>query len=413
MSNATRERKRPDGKPYPYDGFPLTAHPSGRWCKKVRINGKWGIRYFGRWFKKIKTDDGWKIEYLGDDAAKEALELYEAQQGDIFLGREPSGNVETVRDLLNAYLASKRTRVETDELAESTWDDYKATCDEIADCFGKSRPLTSLRTADFDKLREHLQKGKKNKKTGKRRSLTAPSLKGELTQARMVFGYAQDNGVLLPYKRALASPSRKAIRVQREESGERMFEAAEIRDLLKAADPQLRAMIYLGINCAFGPTDCGRLTFDKVKAGWQSMGRKKTGTPRRCPLWPETQKAIDAYLQVRPEPKPGNERLVFLTRFGNSWARERTADNGISSEFAKLLDTLKMHRNGHAFYSLRRTFETVGSHCGPQFAVDRIMGHAPKSDDMAATYRQRVADSVLMKVAKYVRQWLKGAVMLD
>ena len=63
MSKATKERKRPDGKPYPYPDFPLTAHKSGRWCKKVRINGKWEIRYFGRWFTKVKTADGWQKVY--------------------------------------------------------------------------------------------------------------------------------------------------------------------------------------------------------------------------------------------------------------------------------------------------------------------------------------------------------------
>ena len=44
-----------------------------------------------------------------------------------------------------------------------------------------------------------------------------------------------------------------------------MFEAHEIRAMLKAADPQLRAMIYCGVNLAFGPTDCGRLKIGEIK----------------------------------------------------------------------------------------------------------------------------------------------------
>jgi integrase len=217
--------------------------------------------------------------------------------------------------------------------------------------------------------------------------------------------------VLLPYKKELASPKRKNIRKVRNEQGERMFSPDEIQALVKAADPQLKAMIYLGINCAFGPTDCGRLTFDKIKDGWHTMARPKTEAPRRCPLWPETIKAIEEYREVRPEPKPGNERLIFLTRFGNSWARE-TGDNGISSEFAKLLQGLGIHRLQNGFYSLRRSFETVASALGPQAAVDLIMGHAPDSADMSAIYRQKVYDENLKKVAEYVRRWMQGKVKL-
>ena len=43
----------------------------------------------------------------------------------------------------------------------------------------------------------------------------------------MVFGYAADMGVMLPYRKALKSPSRKHLRKVRNEQGERMFEAAE------------------------------------------------------------------------------------------------------------------------------------------------------------------------------------------
>jgi hypothetical protein len=39
-------------------------------------------------------------------------------------------------------------------------------------------------------------------------------------------------------------------------------------------------------------------------------------------------------------------------------------------------------------------------------AVDAIMGHAPKSGDMAAVYRQRISDERLRAVVEYVRLWL-------
>jgi len=45
----------------------------------------------------------------------------------------------------------------------------------------------------------------------------------------------------------------------RREGGQKLFTADEVRRLIDAASPKLRAMIYLGINCAFGNHDCGSL----------------------------------------------------------------------------------------------------------------------------------------------------------
>ena len=57
-------------------------------------------------------------------------------------------------------------------------------------------------------------------------------------------------------------------------------------------------------------------------------------------------------------------------------------------QFRKLLQSLKAHRVGIGFYSLRRTFATVGSGTKDQVAVDFMMGHSPSSSDMSAVYRQ-------------------------
>jgi hypothetical protein len=64
-STAKPTRSKPD-KPYPE--FPLTAHPAGYWCKKVR--GK--LEYFGPW-----------------DDPDAALEKYLEQKDALHAGRKP------------------------------------------------------------------------------------------------------------------------------------------------------------------------------------------------------------------------------------------------------------------------------------------------------------------------------------
>lgn len=83
-------RKRASGKPHP--DFPLFRHATGRWCKKVK--GKFA--YFG----KVSDDPDGQV----------ALALWLDQKDDLLAGRTPRVKSEglTVRELLNAYLTSKR-----------------------------------------------------------------------------------------------------------------------------------------------------------------------------------------------------------------------------------------------------------------------------------------------------------------
>src|SRR5262249_15489440 len=137
-------------------------------------------------------------------------------------------------------------------------------------------------------------------------------------------------------------PSAKVMRKHRKEQGPKMFEAAEVKPMLAAAGQPLRTMILLGINCGYGNSDLGTLplTALDLKRGWLSYARPKTGIDRRCPLWPETIKALREWLKVRPEAKKAEHAgLVFLTVTGDSWAKQ-TMDNPISKETRKLLDKL-------------------------------------------------------------------------
>src|SRR5262249_46636029 len=147
--------------------------------------------------------------------------------------------------------------------------------------------------------------------------------------------------------------------------------ADEIRRLLGAAGPAMKAMILLGVNCGFGNADCGNLPLAALdlENGWIDYPRPKTGIPRRCPLWPETVEAIQEALAHRPQPKDeAAAGLVFIPKYGKPGAKD-VADSPITKETRKLLDALGM--NGHRnFYTLRHTFRTVADESKDQPAVD-------------------------------------------
>src|SRR5205823_1479729 len=162
-----------------------------------------------------------------------------------------------------------------------------------------------------------------------------------------------------------------------------MFEPNEIRAMLAKASVPLRAMILLGINCAFGNADCATLPLSALDldGGWINFPRPKTGINRRCPLWPETIAALREALAQRPTPKhEADAGLVFITSHGGPWAAKKGVDSAISKETRKLLDSLSINGSRN-FYALRHTLETIGGEARDQVAVDAIMGHA--RDDMA------------------------------
>src|SRR5262245_23456530 len=99
MSEAHSTTPSKPSKPYPE--FPLTAHPAGYWCKKIR--GK--IHYFGPW----SDPDG-------------ALNKYLEQKDALHAGKTPRPDPETliVNNVASAFLKAKEEAVAAGELSLRT-----------------------------------------------------------------------------------------------------------------------------------------------------------------------------------------------------------------------------------------------------------------------------------------------------
>ena len=369
----------------PHKDFPLMAHNNGQWAKKIRQK----LHYFGPW----EDPNG-------------ALQRYLDQKDDLLAGRTPASPDDlTVRDLVNRFLTAKSGLVDTGEMTKRHWNNYHDTCETIVGVFGRGRSVENLRSDDFEHLRVKFADG-----------VGPETLGNRIQRTRSVFKYAWDAELIdrpVRFGPTFRKPSKKVRRKARRIKGPRMFEAEEVRALIDAANPQMRAMILLGINCGFGNSDIATLPRDRVdlKRGWHNYERPKTEVDRRCPLWPETVAALLEVASTRPDPlDEADAQLVFLTHRGRPWVRLREgSENWIDSvglEFGKLATRIDIKRKWNGFYSLRRTFRTIADGAGDQPAAMYLMGHADEDDDMSAIYRQRFDDDRLVAVTAYVRDWL-------
>lgn len=379
----------------PTSDFPLFPHANGCWAKKIA--GK--LHFFGSW--KTGTPEAALEEFRRQRGRRTTPVVGVVPQS----GKTSSDAGATVADAVNTFLNAKRKLVEVGELSERTFFDYKATGLQLANHFGRDRELINLRPEDFDGLRVFLSKGR-----------GPVALGNEVAKTRIILNSAFSRDLIekpIKYGPDFNKPSRKTLRAAREKKGERMFQADQIRQLLGIASVQLRAMILLGINAGLGNHDVGLLPIAaaNLKTAWLNYPRVKTAIKRNVPLWPETVRAIQDAIAIRPKPKdPGDAGLMFLTRTGRRWihvnSQTGTWVDSIIMELRKLLITLDLKRPGLSFYALRHTFETIGGDSRDQIAVDAIMGHAADSGDMSATYREKIFEDRLHGVVDHVRKWL-------
>jgi integrase len=336
MSESNSTPSTPAGKPVkPYPEFPLFPHAAGVWAKKIR--GK--LHYFGQW--------------SDPDAA---LAKYGREKDALHAGRTPRPEMEglTVKELANQFLNHKKDMLGEGRLSPRTWGEYRETTDLLVTAFGKGRLVEDLGPDDFAALRRGMAK-----RWGPVR------LGNAIQRVRTVFKFALDNGLTdrpPVFGQGFSRPSAGVLRRHRAKQGAKLFTAEEVRRMIDAAGPQLRAMLLLGINAGFGVADSGRLplTALDLESGWLTFPRPKTGIARRCPLWPKTVAALREALAQRPRPQSAQDaELVFLTAQGRPWHKE-DASSPLCFKVKALLKALGINgRKGLGIYTLRHCFETV------------------------------------------------------
>ena len=391
----------------PYKDFPLFAHASGQWAKKIK--GK--MWYFGAWNDHQAAVEKYRTEIVDIQAGRDPRRLAPGVAG--VVGQTGC----TVLFMVNSFLTDKEDRMLAGRLSKKMFTQYREACKLIVDGFGRDSQVSALTPRDFAGLLASFPK------------TWGLSVVGSVIgRIRSVFLFASESDLIdkpVKFGPGFARPTKLEKRRDNSqkvaERGRLDFTAAEAKLLVEqTTNPILKACIVLGLNAGFGNTDCAGLTTRAVNLdkGWIDYPRPKTGIERRVPLWPETVAAIREALAVRTVPKDAShDSLVFITREGNPlvWDRITKLEDGsqkylnmnnLTLTFGRLLTKHSLRKSGHNFYSLRRTFETVAGAAKDQVAVDAIMGHEDGS--MASVYRQGIDDSRLIAVTEHVRKWLFG-----
>jgi integrase len=357
------------------DKFPLTLHPTGQYCKKIKG----------------------KIYYFGSDRS-EALQKYLNKATFLHGGSNdltiPAGNNMTLKQLCDMYLKYQHAKLQASDLTVSHYNEQIGSLNRLMTFLGQKIEINDISTMNLQNYKRMIQNG----------HLSVSRLNLHISIMKALFHWARKNDVLVNI------PNIDAISRGKVTHHERFtFSTEQINKLLSAADMKMRAMIWLGLNCGFGCTDCAYLKWtdlDLVNCRVK-LARRKTGISRDLPLWPET---IDAIGKV-----PRTGKLVFYTSRGNPFIQTHvrndaegngkyTTINTITVRFLRLLIKSGLEvPDGTGFYSLRRTAATFTARSGDPFAVQRLLGHA--NLQMATRYVQDVSvqtDRAINNSRKYI-----------
>lgn len=358
------------------DKFPLTRHATGQYCKK--IHGK--IYYFG-------SDK--------QEAHQRYLEQATYLHGSNHSSQKPVNDSMTLRQLCDMFLKYQFTKVKANAITAQHYNDQISSLNILMSFLGQRRSINDISTLDLQNYKRKLQQH--YNKSSHRLNL-------HISNMKTLFHWAKKNDVLKQIPNIDAVRRSKLTNRQR-----RIFTHEEINKILAVADTQMKAMIWLGLNCGFGCTDCSDLQWKNLDFtnARVEFPRGKTGIPRDLPLWPET------ILALKAVPKKG--KLVFYTARGNPFVRnvlnidangneKFSPINSIATKFARLIKRAGLDvPKGTGFYSLRRTAATLAARSGDPFAVQRLLGHANLI--MATRYVQDVSkqtDAVIEKSRIYM-----------
>ncbi|MCK4625875.1 MAG: tyrosine-type recombinase/integrase [Phycisphaerae bacterium] len=390
MAKAGRKRNRyfvtPDGQELV--GFVECPdgrfRPSGR--SSPKWSGPWQLAYhrFQVW-KAQQTDNG-ELEPLHNpiiaagDAESERLRIRDLiatdpKQAAVYLDYPPLARLANVRDLepsdslTVAALGRAYLDATQGQLTAKEWANSKTWWDEFTSITG-AKTVADLDRPAFCRYRDTI---KAEQKKPKRSNVWTRSRYGKI---KTMINYAVNESELQISAADLRCLENRSVLKQPKKPKPRPIDIHpdHIQAILKVADKWDTAAILLGLNAAYGPVDCQRLTWDMVdfKNNLIRFDREKSehltdeDLPRICALWDRTIRALEAI-------KNGHSH-VFVSVQG-----QPAHVDTINDHFTTCRDKAKI-KAGFTFKHLRKSALTAASNSDDPVVPDRqvnlLAGHS-------------------------------------
>jgi len=194
------------------DKFPLTRHPTGQYCKKIKG----------------------KMYYFGSDK-KEALQRYLDQATYLHGHQEnvqkPTEEHMTLKQLCDRYLNYQYSKLQANDLTASHYNEQVGSLSKLMAFLGQNIDINNISTLDLQNYKRRIQKS----------YVSVCRLNLHISIMKALFHWARKNDVLANIPNIDAVSRGKIVHQERF-----TFDPEQINKLLSAADVKMRAMILFG-----------------------------------------------------------------------------------------------------------------------------------------------------------------------
>jgi len=318
------------------------------------------------------TRSGRRI-YLGSDKNQALTKYHQLGLGVEPVQRElaPPVNI-TAKNLANRFLVAQ----------QANWRNPKTTLKCYKDWLGRFiKDHPQLRIADFT-----VEKFAAWKLSLKERGYSPESINHYLGAVRTMFTFAEETDIV--EKAPKLKRVRNDVKPKAGSKEKPLYTPDDLQKLLEKADPQMKAMIMLALNCGFGPKDIRDLTWSHTHGERVTLPRTKTGVCQTYLLWRETRVLLAEIQQERAKlivrmAKRGVQHYdnghVFMTRFWKPWNKDAVAE-----QFRKLCKKAGIPCYG--FYRLRHCASTAMSLVATPHVHRKFMRHSQLQQQVTYTH---------------------------